>query len=194
MKSKKTTKKVEEKKEEVKQVKEKFEKEKKIFNNMTQEEKYMAVLDKLYDKNRTVNKGESQEESAKYLCDIEGLKKTYLNPNFKATLDFFNAIPKKKNFLDSVSEGTSKLSENTSISQEKEEEIEEIEQYEMVDDVPNIKLNEKLKIKLILTENVQNEKGKTLRKVLSPFISTFKVGDTKMGMIHAAVAIGMKNI
>jgi hypothetical protein len=175
---KKSTKKVE-----VKEVKDKFEKEKKIFNSMTEEEKYLAVLEKLYEKDKTINKGETQEESAKYLCDIDGLKKTYLNPNFKATLDYFNTIPKKKNFLSSISEETS--------STQKDEEIEEIERYEQVEEIQNIKTNEKLKIKIVLTENVRNEKGKTLRKVLSPFISTFKVGDTKMGMIHAAIAIGM---
>jgi hypothetical protein len=162
-----------------------FEKEKRIFNNMTKEEKYEAVLNKLKAKGKIL-KGQDQETSAKNLSDIESLKKTYLNPNFKATVEYFNAIPKKQKFMSSNSDETVSVSVS-----EKIEEKSNLEISEEIIEIPNLKVNEKLKIKLVLVEQNKNEKGKNMRKILSPFMSTFNVGSSKMGIIHTALAIGI---
>ena len=58
-----------------------------------------------------------------------------------------------------------------SISQNQQEDEEEIH-FEETDELFS-KTNEKIKIKLVITEIAKNNKDKTIRKILSPFASTF---------------------
>jgi hypothetical protein len=162
--------------------------EKKLFNELTEDQKYEAVLNKLHSKEKFL-RGQDQETSAKNLSDIESLKNTYMNPNFKATMEYFNAVPKKQKFLSSNSNETVSVS----VSENSKEELNLDHSNELIS-IPNLKVNEKLKIKLILVEQNKKESGKNMRKFLSPFLSTFHVGNTKMGIIHTALAIGNKNL
>jgi len=51
------------------------------------------------------------------------------------------------------------------------------------------KTNEKLKIKLVITEISQTKKDKDLRKLLSPFASAFNLSP-QFGMFHSALIVG----
>lgn len=134
-----------------------------------------------------ISREECDEETlsslSESLCTKEGIKKSYLNKDFKSVVNYFKTLKfkeKKKKILQST-EGISK-SESEKI--ETEEEIEEdLTLYE------NIKVNEKIKIKLIITEIAHSEKEKNLRKILSPFADLFKVAP-RFGMFHTALAIG----
>jgi hypothetical protein len=106
------------------------------------------------------------------LASPKGIQEAYLNKNFKQVLDYFQTIPKKekKDFLVS---GIQSDVNGVSGSQEQEEEDFVLEK----EDLENLtKTNEKLKIKLVITEIAKSQKEKSLRKLLSPVASTLNIG------------------
>eukprot|EP01080_Neovahlkampfia_damariscottae_P001200 gene1200-10714_t len=123
---------------------------------------------------------------SKNLSTPEGIQEAYLNKNFKNALEYFQTIPKQKekqNYL--VSGVESEVLNSISEGQQ----IEEDEIYSKEDEEILMKTNEKLKIKLVITEIAKNEKERTIRKLLSPVASTLNIGP-KCGMFHSALSIG----
>lgn len=112
-------------------------------------------------------------ELALNLCTEDGLKRSYLNKDFKAVVEYFRKIqgPDKKNRMLSTSE---------SRSEEKVETIEETE--DGLDLISLCRVNQKIKIKLVVAEIAREERDVVVRKLLSPFASVFNLSP-RFGMV-----------
>jgi hypothetical protein len=161
--------------------------EKVKYQKMETKEKLLLVKQKLSKLSKNSKLQETVLEAlASKLCDEKKLKKFYLNTNFKSVLEYFEIeTPKSEGIGISSGSGNTKSLVNTFEDVGEEVKIELSEYPE-----PIIKHNDKLKIKLVLTENARTKTQKTIRKFASPFIDAFEVGDSSFGMIHSAIAIG----
>jgi hypothetical protein len=152
--------------------KKKIEAEKKTMDSMDSFEKMTLVQKKIFQfSDEEVDEKKVIQVSQK-LASPKGIQEAYLNKNFKQVLDYFQTIPKKekKDFLVS---GIQSDVNGVSGSQEQEEEDFVLEK----EDLENLtKTNEKLKIKLVITEIAKSQKEKSLRKLLSPVASTLNIG------------------
>eukprot|EP01080_Neovahlkampfia_damariscottae_P001184 gene1184-10698_t len=182
---KKKTTKTNEPIDENKKIKLKIEKDKKEFQQLKDFEKLEFVKEKIITASREDPKNVDHKKLsnvATKLAEEEGIKEAYLNKNFKSAMEYFQTIPKenKRSTLVSGIESTPQ-----SISQQNDDDEEEIfEDSELFS-----KTNEKIKIKLVITEIAKTNKDKTIRKILSPFASTFDLSP-QCGMFHSALSIG----
>ena len=153
------------------------------MNSLEKAEVVKQKLKKATKKNYSENQ---LNNMALKLSEKDKIKKFYLNTNFKAALEYFDvetATPKSAGVLSS-----SNSTPKSIISNFEEESIEIVRNLEILEENP--KINEKIKVKLILTENARTNNQKTFRKLVSPFLNAFDIGDTKLGLIHSAIAIG----
>jgi hypothetical protein len=150
----------------------KVEEERKKLSEMSETEQFTIIKEKIL----KASNGEVNEKKffqiAHGLASEKGVQQAYLNKNFQTTLDYFSTIPKsekEKTFVSGVIQSEVPISG----SNEQQEEELVIEQEDMEN---LIKTNEKLKIKLVITEIAKSEKEKSLRKLLSPVASTLNIG------------------
>jgi hypothetical protein len=153
------------------------------LSKKTEDERIQIVFEKLLNsskynvssvdlkKVRTMSKNLSLEESLKESKNYN-LKKDYLNKDFKAVKEYFQILEIKENKNLFESQNTSKIE---SFQIEKEEEKEEEKEIEFPEDLQILKTNEKIKIKLVITEIHQTENERVLRKLCSPFASAFNL-------------------
>jgi hypothetical protein len=150
----------------------------KKFDSLSYEEKLQIVKDKI--RAYTGNKEEEMLElCAKPLFDKTELQKSYLNKNFKSTMEFFSNFD--KNQRGSISN-----------SGQQDDEVDEWDSKKVLEENEKslrYKLSNKVKVKLVVTEISFSDKQKHLRKLVSPFISTFGIGP-RMGLFHSALIIG----
>eukprot|EP01080_Neovahlkampfia_damariscottae_P002305 gene2305-2773_t len=126
---------------------------------------------------------------SKNLCIAESLITAYLNPDFKKVLDHFKTsyeIKTHQSFLSSTNSIDQPEENVFELSDSNEDIVQEKEEFP----VEEFKTNQRLKIKIILTENLRTMKQKTLRRLAAPFIHKLGVGDTNLGLIHSAISIG----
>lgn len=150
--------------------------------NMDDEVKLKIVKDKVMKNSDTSPK--KLDDFCKNLYNEESIMKTYLNKDHKELKEYFNMISStKKGVFDSVNT----VSKSESVSSEKKEDL----ALDFDDDIGDLELktNEKLKIKLVITEVAKTKKAKDLRQVLSPFASALNI-NPKFGMFHSALIIG----
>jgi hypothetical protein len=154
--------------------KKKIEEEKKKMESMDSFEKMTIVQKKIHQFSEEEVDEKKVIQVSQKLATPKGIQEAYLNKNFKQALDYFQTIPmkekkEKKEFLVSGVQ-----SDINGVSQEEEEEEEVPIEKE---DMENLtKTNEKLKIKLVITEIAKSQKEKSLRKLLSPVASTLNIG------------------
>eukprot|EP01080_Neovahlkampfia_damariscottae_P007276 gene7276-11594_t len=172
-----------------KELKEKeLEKEKLKFNSMNSLEQLQTVKIKLKNATKKLALDDKQLNNlASKLSEKEKIKKFYLNSNFKSALEYFEVDTPKSTGVISSSSGTPKSLVFDNFNEEMVEKI-TLEEYPDHQSVKNMK--EKIKIKLVLTENARTTTQKTIRKLISPFVNAFDIGDTQLGLIHSALAIG----
>jgi hypothetical protein len=158
----------------------------KYFKKVEEERKKLAELSEteqfLVIKQKVANSSKNLDEKklrliAQGLSTEKGIKQSYLNKNFQTTLDYFQNIPKQKKET-----FVSGFQSDVPISDSQEQQDEDIViGKEDLEDL--IKTNEKLKIKLVITEITKSENEKNLRKLLSPVMSTLNIGP-KCGKIY----------
>jgi hypothetical protein len=152
----------------------------KFFKKVEEERKKLAELSEteqfLVIKQKVANASKNLDEKklrliAQGLSSEKGIQQSYLNKNFQTTLDYFQSIPKQKKetFVSGIQSNVP-----ISDSQEQQDEEDIVIGKEDLEDL--IKTNEKLKIKLVITEITKSENEKTLRKLLSPVMSTLNIG------------------
>lgn len=159
------------------QISERTTKEQKVLKNMTKEDFLKIVVEKVnqaFGDNDLDKK--TLEDYAKKLCYEEDLKNNYLNKDSEVVTKYFNMLPKKKKEL-FVSPNESNIESIQSGELEEDDIVPEKGDFDNLQ-----KTNEKLKIKLVITEISQNKKEKDLRKLLSPFASAFNVSP-QFGMV-----------
>jgi hypothetical protein len=149
------------------------------FEKITNEEK-LKIVKKKIDKSTSSFSEEQKIKFSENLSDIEKLKETYLNQNFKSVVEYFEKTFEVKTQKSMFSSSMSSLIDN------------QYESYFQVDDYPEeeFKNNEKIKIKLILSEINKTEKEKTLRRIASPFFCALDIGDARLGFVHSAISVG----
>jgi uncharacterized lipoprotein YddW (UPF0748 family) len=86
--------------------------------------------------------------------------------------EYFQILEIKENKNLFESQNTSKI-ESFQMKEDDEEEIEK--EIEFPEDLQTLKTNEKIKIKLVITEIHQTENERVLRKICSPFASAFNL-------------------
>jgi site-specific recombinase XerC len=171
---KQTSSKTTEEVDENKKKKLKIEKDKYNFNLLSPTERTEKVKEKIIKASRedpkNVDEKKLQKVAAK-LAEEEGIKEAYLNKSFKSAMEYFQMVPKEKKIRSSL------ISEVESIPSSDSKHMDEDEDEEIFEDNSDIflKTNEKIKIKLVITEIAKNNKDKTIRKILSPFASTFDI-------------------
>ena len=120
-------------------------------------------------------------------------KKDYLNKDFKAVKDYFQILESKEKhnifeststtILDSKSESLNSNQKEFNLEGEEEEEI------EFPKNLEELKTNEKIKIKLVITEIHHTQNERNLRKICSPFANILNLSP-EFGMFHSALSIG----
>jgi hypothetical protein len=154
---------------------EKATKELEKMENMDEKEIVLHVQEKiLKSSNLSVTDIDLKKlrQMAKNLAFKDDIKAAYINKDFKSVIDFFKILPETKkdsSFLSSKSTG-----ESLTLNDENFDEMDEILQLEQ-SEKQQIEINEKLKIKLIITEVSHTPKERTVRKILSPFASTLNL-------------------
>lgn len=112
----------------------------------------------------------------KSLCDVNEIKKTYLSIDRLTSKDFDKWLSR-----DNVQD---------------ESEIMEFKEYLQEYDFPILEVftffsNEhKLRVKLVITEICHSDAQKTIRKIISPVISSIPNLNNKFGMFHTAIIVG----
>ena len=157
-----------------KKEKKKIEEDKKRLEELNDKEKMEIIQKKMFSATGDDVPEKVLIDFSKKLSTPKGIQEAYLNKNFQNAMEYFQTIPKqkiKKNVL--VSGVQSELPSSLSEPNEEEEEDETFgkEEEEFL-----MKTNEKLKVKLVITEIAKSEKEKTLRKLLSPVASTLNIG------------------
>lgn len=180
----KTTEQKKEQEEQEKNAREELKKIKKMY------EKDVEKLKKLENEDRIKLVGKKfggNTENIENLCTENGMKKTYLNKDFKSVIEYFRTFKptKEKGFFQSTESNLE--SDSTSNSVEIEQEEKELEKLEELSKYS--KTNEKVKIKLIISEISKSTPEKNLRKFLSPFASTLNLSP-QFGIFHSALSIG----
>jgi hypothetical protein len=152
----------------------KIEKDKYNFNLLSPTERTEHVKEKIINASREDPKNVDEIKLGKVaakLAEEDGIKEAYLNKSFKSAMEYFQMVPKEKKRKSTLISGVESIPTSDSKNMEEEEE------EEIFEDEPDIflKTNEKIKIKLVITEIAKNNKDKTIRKILSPFASTFDI-------------------
>eukprot|EP01080_Neovahlkampfia_damariscottae_P001185 gene1185-10699_t len=127
------------------------------------------------------------KQMAKNLALKEDIKKAYINKDFKSVIDFFKIVPnvqEKNKLLSSNSTG-----ESLSLNDENFDDMDDMLLIEKLEKQPQVQINEKLKIKLVITEVSHTPKERQLRKILSPVASSFNL-TPEFGLFHSAIIIG----
>jgi len=120
------------------------------------DDKYKKVYDV---KSLQISLEDYEENHLKQLYDKDALMKTYFNKNFKEIQNYFSTLPKiKKVETTSILSLKSESSQSNEQGEDDEEEEEEIKQESITEE--NFKVNEKIKIKLIITEVVHSNTQK----------------------------------
>lgn len=159
-------------------ISERTKKEQEKLKSMKEEEILKIVREKVADAFGDTNVDKSTlDEYAKKLCLESELKGIYFSKDSEVVTKYFNMLPKKKKemFVSGM--------ESTTLESLKSDEVEENETPDKGDFESLQKTNEKLKIKLVITEVSHNKKEKDLRKLLSPFASAFNVSP-QFGMVR----------
>ena len=153
------------------------------MKEMIEDDKINILRKKIEETSKKILDQEKLTTFAQNLCIPEYLKTAYLNADFKKVLDYFKSNYEVKTNNASI---LSSKQESSNIRNSFRQELIEFDEYPIED----FKTNEKIKIKLVLTENNRTMKEKTFRKLASPFITGLNIGDTKLGLIHSAITIG----
>lgn len=166
-------------------IKQKIKEEEEKLSKLTLDEK-KEILIKKFLESSGITRDEADEDAlselAEGLCTKEGVKNNYLNRDFKSVVDYFKNF-KTKERKNTLLKSTQEISRSETIKEEEEEPEEDLEIFK------SVKVNEKIKIKLIITELAHTEKEKKLRQIISPFANALKL-TPKFGMFHTALAIG----
>ena len=155
-----------------KKEKEKIEKEKNIFFEMDGMDKYFVVQQKIKEASKGNIDNKTLNDFSKKLSTSEGIKTAYLNKDFQNAIEYFKSIPKEKKKKVMVSNVEIDVPESIMNEDDEDENF----SFEKEDEEFLMKTNEKLKVKLVITEIAKSEKEKTLRKLLSPVASTLNIG------------------
>jgi hypothetical protein len=167
----------------IKQVVASFQKERELFHKMTNEERIAMFDKKLHGYNK-------KPKNLADLCTADGIKKCYLNKDFKSVAEYFKLnvskpSSKRPMMWSSQSEAPDSKSEFLSPEEEDEDDM----NSEDLDSLSRVKLNEKLKIKLIITEIDVSKNARTVRHLVSPIAKAFNLSP-QFGMFHSALSIG----
>jgi hypothetical protein len=169
------------------ELKERINLEQQDLSKITTKEK-QAILTRKILATTTLKKEEIDENAMDQLTlnlsTMDGLKSTYLNKDFKAVADYFKTIKSMRSKVPLTSIGDSNTGSNT---------IETIGEDEEIDDdldiISKCKVNQKIKVKLIITEIAHEERDRNVRKILSPFASALGLSP-RYGMFHSALVVG----
>lgn len=122
------------------------------------------------------------EDKVQSLCDPEEIKKTYLNPT---ELD--------PDFMEFVNEEREENKDGITLAEEQPNENTITLLYVVSIVYHNIFSNdgtEQVTVKLIVTEIVHSDKQKSMRRILSPVVSSIPNLGSDFGMFHTALIIG----
>jgi len=135
-------------------------------------------------------------EHARNLCDVEELKKAYLNREFKAIKKLFSSMRVQKNNMVTgafMSNSGAEDSKNL-ITVLTEEDLlskipQDIDEAEEMSKKLAAQFKETIKVKLVIAEIAKTKKEKTLRRLLSPIISSVSMAP-QFGMFHSGLIVG----
>jgi len=142
-----------------------------------------AIVKKLKSSTKLATQLSAQQlnEYAENLSIPDKMKNAYLNKEFDAIKKMFANMAKDDAAQSAV---TAKKEEDIEFN------IEEIDREEQKNkDNEFSKIKDKIKVKLVIAEIAKTSREKTVRKVLSPIISTFNMNPT-FGFFHSALIIG----
>lgn len=158
------------------------------FQTIPEEEKFETVKKKIQKQTSSKFDQKNLENLASKLSEKKKLQKYYLNTNFKAVLEYFDLEQEKTTTPGAFSSSNS--TPKSLVSEFRDEFEDEIIQERILEYPETKTVNEKIKIKLVLTENVRTDFKKSMRKIASPFVNAFNIGDSELGMFHSAISIG----
>ena len=165
------------------------------FPLLTHQEQLGVIIGKIRQSSKKVQNmsDDDLKEYAENLCTIEGLKKAYLNKEFNAINKLFSSMRNisqhgSKGFsLNSKSESKSLIGMTDSASLDKLPS--DIEEAEELSKKLATRFRDTIKVKLVIAEIAKNKKERTMRRLLSPIMSSVSMSP-QFGLFHSGVILG----
>jgi hypothetical protein len=174
-------------------------------DNQQQQRPEDTIVMKLKKGNRQAGSMPNDEllEWARSLCIKEELIEWYLNPEFASTAEAFKKLEEAQAQIiksNSNNTGTGLFSstsesshENPHQSQMEQEDLNDIDfdldEIVKENEQPFMKLNQTVKVKLVVAEICKSDAQKAIRKMLSPILTKID-HQQQFGMFHSALVVG----
>lgn len=154
-------------------------------------EKIQVIIGKIRASSKKVQNmsDDDLKEYADNLGTVEGIKKAYLNKEFTAIKKLFSSMRSMKKMGALSSALSSTASDYTKSECHLERLPDDIEIAERESSLLPARFKDTIKVKLVIAEIAKNKKERTMRRLLSPIMSSISASP-QFGLFHSGVIIG----
>ncbi|KAG2377475.1 hypothetical protein C9374_009386 [Naegleria lovaniensis] len=161
------------------------------YPDVSYAEKIQVIIGKIRASSKKVQNmsDDDLKEYADNLGTVDGIKKAYLNKEFTAIKKLFSSMRNVKKMGALSSALSSTASDYTKSECNLERLPEDIEIAERESKLLSTRFKDTIKVKLVIAEIAKNKKERTMRRLLSPIMSSISASP-QFGLFHSGVIIG----